>query len=300
MNTDRLKGAVDLNLMKSAKVVGIGSGGASGLYEDLVRCGLGNLTVIDFDTVDATNLCTQGYGIGDIGTPKVEALKHRLLSVNPDLNYTPVNGNLLKMGEDEIEGIVKNAELLLFMTDDFHAQARGNLIALKFQIPGVFAIVYYRARCAEITFTIPGVTPACHRCATSPRYGEYQKGYENDVTSGGSSIMQTHYLNACIGMISLSILHRDNPNCEFGGWFGREDKWKRNLVQLRMTPLYGEGEETLFHRTFQNCERVFTFDSVWQMIEPECPPKYDPCPDCGGFGDIRKSAMKVDSTIPKI
>lgn len=297
MEPKRLMNSINFDLMQSTKIVGIGSGGASGLYEDLVRTGLGQLTVVDFDIVDASNLCTQGYGVADIGKPKVTALEQRLLAINPQLNYTPIKSDVLKMTEEEVDSLVSEANLLLFMTDNFYAQARGNRIALKYQIPAIFAIVYYRARCAEITFTIPGITPACHRCATSSRYKAYQQGYKNDVTSTGSNIMQTHYLNACLGLLSLAILHRGHQECELGRWFVPDTLWQRNLVQIRMSPLYGEEKPTIFQKTFQGCERVFTFDAIWQLVEVECPPKYPACPDCGGTGDLRRCKKTVDSTL---
>ncbi|MDM8540228.1 hypothetical protein QUF90_04000 [Desulfococcaceae bacterium HSG9] len=203
---------------------------------------------------------------------------------------------MLKITDAEIAELVKNADL----TDNFHAQARGNRIALKFQIPAVFAITYELARCAEITFTILGITPACHRCAVSSRYEAYRNGYKNDVTSQGSSVMQTHYLNACLGLISLEILHRNKAGCEFGKWFDDKERGLRNLVQLRMSPFYGNGNKTIFDRSFQGSDRVFAFDSVWQKIEPECFPKYTPCPDCGGTGNLVTAGKNIDSTMPDI
>ena len=137
MNTERLIGSVNIKKMAGSHVVVVGIGGASGLISDLIRCGIRKITAIDFDTVDATNLCTQGYSQKDIGSPKVQALETRLKSIHPNVDYTPVNGNLLTMSEAEIEQLMADADILLFMTDDFYAQTRGNLIALKFKIPAI-------------------------------------------------------------------------------------------------------------------------------------------------------------------
>jgi molybdopterin/thiamine biosynthesis adenylyltransferase len=301
MNTNRLKGSVNLKRMNAAHVVVVGVGGAMGVMNDLTRCSIGKITAIDFDRVDASNLCTQGYTLKDVGKLKILALGERLKTINPKIEYIPINRNFLTMTEDEIEEIMADADILLFMTDDFYAQARGNLVALKFRIPALFAIVYEKARCAEITFTISGKTPACHRCATSPRYTAYENGYVNDVTSAGSNVTQTGYLNACIGMLCLAILNMEDPSCEFGLWLKNEEILKRNLVQLRMSPLYGDDqkEQTIFDKTFKGIERVFTFDSVWQLIEPERPPKYSSCPDCGGYGCFQ-SIYGQNDTFPRI
>lgn len=298
MYAERLHGSIDFDLMKSSEIMVIGIGGASGLVEDFARTGIGEIKAMDFDTVDESNITTQGYAVKNVGQPKVYALADRLLSINPELKYTPILRDLLELREDEIDVFMSGSDLLLFMTDNFYAQARGNRIALRLQKPAVFAMVYEKARCAEISFIIPGITPACHRCCTSPRYLAYSEGYENDVTSHGSTVMQTHYLNAAIGMISLAILNRNDEKSEFGGWFQDGKPWEKNLVQLRMNPRYGEDGKSSFDRIYGNIDRVFTFDSNWIPVEPDSPPKNPPCPDCGGTGDLRLASKWIHSTTP--
>jgi molybdopterin/thiamine biosynthesis adenylyltransferase len=284
-STERLSGSVDTALISRSHIVVVGVGGAYGICEDLVRTGIGKLTIIDFDVVSDTNLATQGYYIDDIGKPKVDALSNTLRRINPSIQVIPVNKNFLEISEIEVTDIISDASLLLMMTDDFNAQKRGNLFSLKYKIPAIFAIMYEKARGAEITFNIPGITPACHRCAVSPRYKQYDMGYQNIVTSQGSNSFQTHYLNSVIGMIALSILHIKSENVEFSKWYG--NRWERNLVQLRINPNY---ENRLFKEI--NNPRAFNFDSVWQKIEEEKPPKYNyTCPDCGGHGDLLKNVI---------
>ena len=74
-----------LALIQSKKV---GIGGAGGLGSNcamiLVRSGFKILEIIDQDVIEASNLNRQQYFTAEIGLPKVEALKKRLLSINPD------------------------------------------------------------------------------------------------------------------------------------------------------------------------------------------------------------------------
>src|SRR5476649_2700716 len=76
-----------LALIQSKKV---GIGGAGGLGSNcamvLVRSGFKNLEIIDQDLIDASNLNRQQYYTSEIGLPKVEMLKKRLLDINPDAN----------------------------------------------------------------------------------------------------------------------------------------------------------------------------------------------------------------------
>lgn len=286
LNPARLEGSIDFNLMQKSKVVCVGVGGANGVCESLVRCGLGNIVLIDFDKVDETNIVTQGFYVSDIGKLKVDALKERLLNINPLVNVETCNFDFMMLPEIELEKMMCGTSLLMMMTDSFKVQAFGNIVGLKYQIPTIFAMMYYKARCSEITFMIPGVTPGCHRCAVSSRYTEYEKDSDNDVTSTGSTNFHTTYLNSAIGIVALAMLHSETKDLEFSGWFGTS--WDRNLIQLRTSPYY---ESALFSATFEGIPRVHCLDSIWQKIEPEAPPKYVNCPDCGGLGDLREAYL---------
>ena len=279
----RLHGAIDLEMMQGAHVVCVGIGGAMGLCEDLVRCGLGKLTAIDFDEVDATNIHTQGFDLAHIGLSKVEALGDRLQALNQELDYTGIQMDFLHPSDEEVDAIVSDADILLMMTDNFHCQARGNLISLRTRIPTVFAAAYEGGRGAEVTFNIPGTTTACHRCATWGRYEAYEDGFVNDVGSAGSCVMVTHYLNAVLGHVILAIMHRDSNDCEFAGWFDSE--WDKILIQVRLSPKLWEGEETLFDREYGSSKFSFAFEALWQPITAVSEDIYGIiCPDCHGTG----------------
>jgi ThiF family protein len=282
IDTSRMLGSIDAKLMHAAKIVCIGIGGSNQICENLVRSNLGNLVCIDFDIVDETNIATQGYYFRDISRLKVDALGDRLAQLNPNVNYMGLNSDFLKLTDDEIESIVSGADLLLFMTDNFYAQAKGNLIALKYRIPSIFAMMYEKARCSEIFFWIPKITPGCFRCAVSSRYeAHYNNNFVNDVKAQAFTIFHVQYLNSIIGLLALAILHRNSIDLELSNWFG--DYWDRNFIQIRMHSNYSMSENNLFFKTFQNNPRVFNFDAIWQKIEKECPPKYSySCPDCGG------------------
>lgn len=65
-------------------IIGCGSVGAT-IAENLVRCGVRNLVLWDFDKVEPHNLVNQIYRHKDIGKLKVEALQDILLDIDPDI-----------------------------------------------------------------------------------------------------------------------------------------------------------------------------------------------------------------------
>lgn len=76
----------------STRIIVFGTGGVgSAVCNFLVRSGICNLTIVDFDTIDITNLNRQLVAnIGNVGKLKVEEMKNQLLGINPEANITAI------------------------------------------------------------------------------------------------------------------------------------------------------------------------------------------------------------------
>jgi sulfur carrier protein ThiS adenylyltransferase len=73
--------------LASASVAVAGLGGlGSNITLMLARSGVGHLFLVDFDTVDPTNLNRQAYGISHLGMPKTQAIKTLIDDINPYLD----------------------------------------------------------------------------------------------------------------------------------------------------------------------------------------------------------------------
>ena len=81
-------GSVGQRKLLESKVLIIGAGGlGSPISIYLTLAGVGTLGIVDFDTVDVTNLQRQIlHHNDDIGRPKVESARDTLLAYNPDVN----------------------------------------------------------------------------------------------------------------------------------------------------------------------------------------------------------------------
>lgn len=82
----------------SFKIKKIGIAGAGGLGSNvavnLVRSGITNIKIADFDIIDQSNLNRQFYFKDQIGMVKVEALYENLTRINPDINLEIKNAKL--------------------------------------------------------------------------------------------------------------------------------------------------------------------------------------------------------------
>ncbi|MHC5202674.1 tRNA threonylcarbamoyladenosine dehydratase [Myroides sp. LJL119] len=76
-----------LKKLQEAKILVVGLGGVGSFAaEFLVRAGIGNITIVDGDTVDITNINRQLPALhSTINKPKVEIVAKRLMDINPEL-----------------------------------------------------------------------------------------------------------------------------------------------------------------------------------------------------------------------
>ena len=83
----------DIQKLKNCRVAVFGIGGVGGhAVEALVRCGVGEIDIIDNDTVSLTNLNRQIFALhSTLGKPKVEVAKERLIDINPDVKINTHN-----------------------------------------------------------------------------------------------------------------------------------------------------------------------------------------------------------------
>lgn len=81
-----------LNRLRNSNVLVVGLGGVGSFAaEFLARAGVGNMTIIDGDTVDITNINRQLPALhSTVGQPKVKIVGDRLMDINPELNLTRV------------------------------------------------------------------------------------------------------------------------------------------------------------------------------------------------------------------
>ena len=79
--------------LQNANILIIGLGGVGSFAaEFLVRSGIGNLTIVDGDTVDITNINRQLPALNStIGKNKTDVVAERILDINPEINLKKIN-----------------------------------------------------------------------------------------------------------------------------------------------------------------------------------------------------------------
>ena len=103
--TELLFGSEALAKLKKTHVAVFGIGGVGGyVVEALARSGVGSFDLIDNDTVALTNINRQIIATLDtVGQPKVEVMRQRILSINPEAEITPHQCFFLPENKNEFD-----------------------------------------------------------------------------------------------------------------------------------------------------------------------------------------------------
>lgn len=109
------------NRFASATVAICGLGGlGSNVAIALARAGIGKLLLIDFDRVEITNLHRQQYKANQIDRYKADALTENLSEIAP---YTEVKPVVEKITEENLEDLLKDADIICEAFDDAESKA---------------------------------------------------------------------------------------------------------------------------------------------------------------------------------
>jgi len=153
--------------LRSARVLVVGCGAlGSALAETMVRAGVGGLTVVDRDIVEASNLQRQAlFDEEDAARarPKAVAAEARLRRLNSDVT---VRGIVADVDPTNADGLVRETELVLDGTDNFETRYLVNDVCLKARVPWIYgACVAAHGTALAVR---PGRTP-CLRCVIGER-----------------------------------------------------------------------------------------------------------------------------------
>ena len=121
--SERLLGADAMEVLATKRVIRFGVGGVgSWCAESLVRSGIKHLTIVDSDRVCITNVNRQIMAtMKTVGMVKVEALKERLLSINPKADITALQKIYTESTADEF--YIENYDYIVDAIDSLQDKA---------------------------------------------------------------------------------------------------------------------------------------------------------------------------------
>ncbi len=219
-------------------VVGVGALGGT-LAEQLLRAGVGSLTLLDRDVVEETNLQRQVlFAEADVGRPKALAAVERLTRIDGHAALTPLARDL---DAHNAEAILRDARphLILDGTDNAQTRYLINDLAVKHQLPWVYG------GCVGTEGRVAAFRPGgcCLRCLfpTPPAPGELATCDTAGVLGPAAGVV------ACLQAVEALKLLLDDTSA--ASTLQRLDLWTSrwhglSLVEARRPdcPCCGRGE----------------------------------------------------------
>jgi molybdopterin/thiamine biosynthesis adenylyltransferase/rhodanese-related sulfurtransferase len=146
--------------LKNARVLCVGAGGlGSPALMYLAAAGVGTLGIVDFDTVDESNLQRQIiHGQSDIGRPKAESAAATIREINPLVNVVVHNTAL---DRDNVFEIFEQYDLIVDGTDNFATRYMVNDAAVLLGKAYVWGSIYRFDGQASVFWAEHG---PCYRC----------------------------------------------------------------------------------------------------------------------------------------
>ena len=146
--------------LKAAKVLCVGTGGLGApLAMYLAAAGVGTIGLVDFDTVDASNLQRQIiHSTATVGKLKVDSAEIMLKGLNPHLNV--VKHNTMLTSANALE-ILKDYDVIADGTDNFQTRYLVNDACVLLGKPNAYASIYRFEGQASIFGAPDG---PCYRC----------------------------------------------------------------------------------------------------------------------------------------
>lgn len=134
----RLMGADAQALLRQMRVgvVGVGGGGSM-IIEQLAHLGVGKIVALDFDQVEETNLSRiVGARAADArrGTQKVQVARRLVQSINPEIAFVPVAGDI---ADATVAEELLDLDFIFLATDTITSRLVFNAIVHRFLVPGI-------------------------------------------------------------------------------------------------------------------------------------------------------------------
>lgn len=218
-NTGLLESAEMLD--KRAVLVGCGSVG-SFVAMELARSGVGKFVLCDTDTLEIHNICRHQCGFDDLGRYKVDAVRDKILNINPDAEVITYRKIIQRVPEDELMPLLGRDTIIIGGGDNRGSADWACKLAIKTDSTFIATGCWTRAFAGEIFYWASGHELSCYTCAlgglidndrpeSHANYFGTDEEMENLSFEPGIAT-DIDFVTIIAIKLALDLLNRDNPN----------------------------------------------------------------------------------------
>jgi len=181
-------------LGSSVLIIGAGGlGSIASLY--LTTSGIGQITIVDFDTIDESNLPRQIlFKADDLGQNKALITKQRLMEYNSDAIINSIDQ---KLSEDEMNKLISQVDIVIDATDNLESRLMINKICYHVKKPLIVgAAIRYEGHVLKLVNTTDN--NSCLNCVYSSSDENLEDCEGNGIMSPVAGIIGSMMANECI------------------------------------------------------------------------------------------------------
>lgn len=149
----------DIMLTKGAVFIGCGSVGSLFALE-LARAGVGRFMLVDSDILGYHNICRHQCGIFDVGRYKTDAMRDRILQINPYAEVITYNMRIQEVPLNDLMNFCDSNTIVIGGADNREGDLYANGIAQQVGMPFMSIGCWERAFAGEIFYCLPTGMPS--------------------------------------------------------------------------------------------------------------------------------------------
>lgn len=211
----------DIMLKTGAMLVGCGSVGSLVAIE-LAKAGVGRFLLIDNDILGYHNICRHQCGILDVGRYKTEAVRDRILQINPTAKVVIQNKTVQEVPLSVFDEFCDKDTIVIGGADNREGDLYANSIAKEVGMPLMSIGCWERAAAGEIFYCLPEGMPDYSDFMwalgdVSGRVNQNRKFYTTEEELEKASFepgisVDIDFVTVIAIKLALDILNRNNPN----------------------------------------------------------------------------------------
>ncbi len=219
----RNKGLLESDSMMNscAVLVGCGSVGSFAAME-LARSGVGRFVLCDTDTFEFHNICRHQCGSNDLGRYKVDAVRDKILNINPNAAVITFRSPIQRVPEEELLPYLGRGTVILGGGDNRASADWACKLAIRTDSTFVAAGCWTRAFAGELFYWQSGHHLSCYSCALGGLIDD-ERPESHDTYFGSDKEQESlafepgiaadiDFVTVIAVKLALDLLNRDNPD----------------------------------------------------------------------------------------
>ena len=213
-------------LSKCAVIIGCGSVG-SYIAMALARSGVGKFVLCDTDILEIHNICRHQCGFDDLGRYKVDAVRDKILNINPKAEVIVFRKVIQRISMDTLLPFL-GADSIVIGTGDNResSQYACDHLAIPTNTSFVTTCCWTRAFAGEVIYWTPGKNLPCYQCAlgdlvdtdtengrAEPQMNYFGSDNEADTLAFEPGIaVDIDFVSTIAIKVILDLINIDNPD----------------------------------------------------------------------------------------